>query len=342
MGTALYETRRTSRLPEGWSEPAVVEDVVIVDDVKLYRAGLSSVAPDGEEITSSAAEPTGSPLGRSYFELLERVSTFEALRSRRLFYELWTSERQLAGFLPASEVFPESDEPNRWRYARSNGVALHASFSGACQRALWELAERDRVLRSWYGEIVPRRLPLEAAKSPLAAARSYDFRAYAFPDPGTVWSRGVHVAGIFGFPRRAEAPLVYGYAGRDDLGAALEAAQREAMQLLAFLWGEPIPDGPAGAAPTPLHHLERFLWPKNHELLRRWLDGRHAKLAKRTTPTRTDRSACEAFFVDLTPAWLGGGLSVAKAVAAPAAPLAFGDAPFASHLPQELRLHPIA
>jgi len=46
----------TSPLPSGWSEPTVVEDVVVADGVELRRAGLASTGPDGEEVTGAAVE----------------------------------------------------------------------------------------------------------------------------------------------------------------------------------------------------------------------------------------------------------------------------------------------
>jgi hypothetical protein len=333
--------RSTFRLPDGWSEPAVVEDTIVADGVRIHRAGLSSVSPGGEEVTSSAAEAGTSPAERCRFELLERVCTMEALRAPPLFCELEDAAGELVGFCPGAEAFPESDEPARWRYARSNGVALHAGWSSACSRAMWELCERDRVLRAWYGETVPERLTEAACASVLTTARSFSFRAYAFPEPeGGRWSRGVHVAGVFGFPRRPGVPLVYGYGARDDLASAVEAAEREALQLLAFLWGEDIPAEVPQVAPTPLYHLERFLCPKSHDLLLRWLEGDHVRhrAGRRQIAPTDDRVA----FVDLTPSWLGGGLRVAKAISCDAAPLAFGEAPFSAHLPPELRSHPIA
>jgi ribosomal protein S12 methylthiotransferase accessory factor YcaO len=238
-------------------------------------------------------------------------------------------------------VFPESDDPVRWRYARSNGVALHANWRAACTRARWELAERDRVLRAWYGEIRPARLPFPPASSPLRETRSYEWSAYAFPEPDpTSFSVGVEVVGVFGFPITPLAPLVMGFAARADAPGALDAATTEAMQLLAFLWGEALPESPPALGPTAAQHLDHFQWHGRHPALRRWLDGAHTEHASRAG--RTNAVASEVAFLDLTPDWLGGGLRVAKAICPAAMPLIFGDSPFGRHLPQELRAHPIA
>jgi len=336
----------TSPLPEGWSDPAVVEDTVVADGVELRRAGLSSTGPAGEEVTGAAVDAAISPLDRSYFELLERVSTLEALRCRRPSYRLLTADAEPVGDRTGADLFPESDEPARWRYARSNGVALHSSWRTASLRASWELAERDHVLRAWVGETRPVRLDISTDSTPLGGAPSYEWWAYEFPrsEAGEL-SRGVHVVGIFGFPICGDVPLVNGFGARPEPKDALDAAVRETMQLLGFLWGEPPLDRLPEPAPTPLHHLEHFQWPDHHDGLRRWLERGHERFfrGRRPEPRESDRSrGRRVAFVDLTPAWLSGGLRVAKAVCDAAMPLAFGDAPFTAHLPAELRIHPIA
>jgi hypothetical protein len=216
-------------------------------------------------------------------------------------------------------------------------VALHADWKTACTRASWELGERDRVLRSWYGEILP--VPLTFPDSSrLRSAESYEWLAYAFPDPDpTSFSSGVEVVGVFGFPARLDAPLVMGFAARADAGQALAAAETEATQLLAFLWGEVTGDLPSGLGPTAAHHIDHFQWRPKHRELRAWLGGAHRMHAR---PTGF-RGETRIGFVDLTPDWLGGGLRVAKAVCPTATPLIFGDSPLGRHLPRELRAHPI-
>jgi hypothetical protein len=328
----------TSPLPEGWSPLEIVEDTILVEGALLHRAGLASVGPEGEEVTGSGAEADASPVRRSYFELLERVATLEALRRRQATYSLLTDAGMPAGHEMATTVFPESEDPARWRYARSNGVALHADWQTACTRARWELAERDRILRSWYGEIRPVRLAFPPSNA-LASIATYDWRAYAFPEPNAAsFSLGAEVAGVFGFPDRLGAPLVMGFGARGDAAGALDAAGTEATQLLAFLWGEASPETAPAMGPTPVHHIDRFQWRPNHRQLRDWLDGAHEAHARSSPHVRVGG---ETTFVDLTPTWLTGGLRVAKAVCETATPLTFGDSPFGRHLPAEVRGHPI-
>ena len=106
----------------------------------------------------------------------------EAIRDARGSYLMLSEAGDIVGDVPSAKLFPESDAPERWRYARSNGVALHADWSTACRRARWELAERDRVIRSWHGEIRPERLAIDVGTAPLGRAKSYDWRAYSFPE----------------------------------------------------------------------------------------------------------------------------------------------------------------
>jgi hypothetical protein len=338
---ALDERHLFERYPlaPAWSRPTVVEDTYDADGVELRRAGVSSKSPAGEEIVGSAAERGQRPLTRAYFELLERASTIEWLRSQPSRCDLLTRGGAHATTRPWADIVPESVDPLRWRYARSNGVALYTDWQNASERALWELCERDRVLRSWYGETVPERTPLAGEATSLQEARSYEWLAYSFPGSDRAeFSRGVHVVGVFGIPTTGSAPFVSGYGARPSGDDALRAAVREATQLLAFLWGEPLPAAAPPPAPTPAFHLDAYQWGGRHALVRRWLEGHHAAYGA-LLPKRP-KGEEKVLFVDLTPGWLTG-LRVAKAVCPAALPLIFGEDPLAAHLPTELRTHPI-
>jgi YcaO cyclodehydratase, ATP-ad Mg2+-binding len=325
-------------LPAGWAPPSLVEDAYVADGLELHRAGLASTGPSGEEMVGSAADVSRSPLDRAYFELLERVTVVEAIERAPSHCETRTVEGPPLGRRPFAEIFPESHDPARWRYARSSGVAIHVDWRSASLRAFWELCERDRVLRSWYGEIAPRRVPGAMDDSPLAVAESYEWLACEFPaSDASRFSRGVEVSGVFGLPRVA-APFVFGYGARPSWREALAAATREATQLLAFLWGEELPKAEPALSPTPLYHLETYQRPERLGTVRRWLEGAHARRAWPGRPTPGDAELC---FADLTPGWLRG-LSVSKAVCASALPLVFGEDPLGAHLPEEMRVHPIA
>jgi hypothetical protein len=326
-----------SPLPDAWSVPERVEDIVQADGVPLYRVGLASRSVHGEAM-GSAADWESSPASRCTFELLERIAVLEAAGGASALMARERTGEPLGGVTRES-VFPVSPDPAVWSFARSSGVALHSDWGRACERACEELVERDRVLRSWLGEIVPARLELDPRRLPFSRTRSYEWRAFEFPSgAGDALGANVRVVGLFGFPVTVRAPLVYGYAARPSIYEALAAAGREAVQQLAFLWDESIPEAMPAVGPTPMAHLERFQFPEMHAVLRGWLDGGHAR-HRRETPAHIDTAGPK--WVDLTPRWLACGLKVAKAVCTSAVPLTFGDAPVFAHLPPELRLHPI-
>ncbi len=294
-------------IPKGWSELEMVDDCVDIAGVQVHRAGISSRNSSGIEVTGSAAARGGSPLRRAWLELLERMAIVDSGVS-------------------------SSDDPRR-RPSRSNGVAAHATWAAACESARLELIERDRILRSWYGELTP-----EMASVPDAVC---DIRSHAWQAcvvSGEPWGE-VEVAAVVGFPHDPEIPLARGFAARASRRAAIEAAGREALQTLAFLWAEPVPVEPPELSPTPIYHLDYYLYPPHHAALRGWLAGEHMRCPQPLVPAPADIR-----FIDFTPPTLGGRLHVAQAASEVACSLEFGEpsAAVAARLPPELHVHPIS
>jgi hypothetical protein len=356
MQRELDQLQRAYPLSRGWRTTEVVADTVQLLGQPMHRAGLvaerrlparggARSAGNGSSTSpavGSAAQLDGSPLERSYFELLERVSLLEVLRAPPLLCRLRRFDGDAAGDFGGAALFPESPDPARFRYARSNGVALHRSWRDACRRAAWELVERDRVLRAWLGAIRPEPLELGDEAVPAALRGGFEWLAYGFDaEPVEVDGEPVSVVGVFAFPRVPEAPLVYGFAARPGRPDATRSALEECLQRLGFLFGEAIPERPPAPAPNPLFHQEHFLYPGHHRWLRAWLDDGHDRYAERP---RTRAIAGEPIFADLTPPELRGRLVVAKAVWPDTLPLAFGPGPehLLRHLPPELRIHPVA
>jgi ribosomal protein S12 methylthiotransferase accessory factor YcaO len=301
----------TFPLPEGWSEPERVEDTVDVDGLLIHRAGFAS-SSGRDQAVGSAADWDSAPVMRARFELQERIALLEASRSAASSFAIRALDGGRVGQLPRKEVFPLSDEPTRWSYARSNGVALHADWKRACQGAVEELVERDRVLRAWLGETVPHPVTFDRASSPLSRTRSYAWSAYSFPPAPDTLGPELEVIGLFGFPLKRDVPLAFGYGSRPTREDALGAATREAAQLLAFVWGEPIPERIPEPEPTPLAHLERFQCPEMHGILRRWLDGahtRHVQLAAVPPVTRARLSSTSISPRPWLVGWVRGGES---------------------------------
>jgi hypothetical protein len=316
-------------LPPGYTAPEVFADEIEIAGVRIRRAGIQSTTPAGEEVTGSAAVLEGSPLERAYFELLERAALFDAAhRSCPI--------RDVAGVTlgVAPPIAPRNDP--RSRPARSNGVALHRTWDEACRRAHHELVERDRTLGAWYGELSLVAAPRPACLTPFEV--THDWIARSVPAARGDVDAHIEVAVVVGFPREPGIPLARGFAGAGSLDAALTGAAAEAIQSLAFLWGEPVPAEAPALAPTPLFHLDYYLWPGNHEALREWLEPRAPSVpALRTTIGDQTR------FVDLTPPVFGDALRVARAVRTSARELIFGEPPaqLRSLLPPSRHVHPI-
>ena len=310
-----------------------------VFEVPIHLSGFLAEL-GGESIVGSAAELAREPLFRAYMELVERLSIVTAMLRPIEGVRLVGAERT-PGFGPCTSLFPETPDPSRQRWARSNGVAAGTTWIEAASRARWELIERDRILRSFYGEIQPRRVAVPNGLVPDGLRAGYAFHAYTFDAPVP---DGASVAMLIGFPRKVETdPLVYGFGCRNSEHAAVEVAAGECIQRLGFLYGETLPDSAPPPAPTPDFHQEYFLFAENHERLRRWLDGEHAEF-RGVLDASVARVPDEPVYADLTPPSLEGRLFVAKALPRGHVPLAFGVGhPFLrSNAPVELSVHPIA
>jgi hypothetical protein len=331
MQDDLSSLTSTWPLLDGFSQPQAFTDEIEIAGALVRRAGIQSTAPSGEEVTGSAAVVEGSPLERAYFELLERASILDAsVRACPI--------RDAAGRLLGTTAPVSPCRDPRSRPARSNGVALHRTWDEACRRARYELAERDRTLGAWYGE-----LPLVAAQLPSSVAAfdaTHDWIARTIPPaPGSRVDTDIEVAVVLGFPREPGIPLARGFAGHASREGAVEAAAMEAVQSLAFVWGEPLPSEPPQLTPTPLFHLDYYLWPGHHDHLREWVTSKPS-----TAPARGATSDDETQFIDLTPATFGDSLRVVRAVRGSARALVFGEASaqLLSLLPPARHVHPIS
>jgi hypothetical protein len=331
----LAELQRRYPLPAAASSVSeLFVQRVVIGTLELFMAGLVANADGGASVTGAAADQLGFPIDRAYFELLERMSIFCA-RAAAVPLAVRDRAGKPQGERSLGGVFPRDARPDVLRSSLSNGVALHGSWSTACEAALCELVERDRLLRSFAGEVVPKRLSSAEPRLASALQPHYELEAYTF-DPRRTGLRH-RTAGVFFQPREAVAPLVFGFAAAHDLDAALAGATREALQRLAFLWGEALPEAPPPAAPTPDFHQEFYLYPPHRTVLRAWLAGRRRKHAELP---RCGFDGERTSFVDLTPPALrASGLVVAKASSPKAQALRFGGP---SGRALRSRPHPIA
>ncbi len=342
--TVLSSLGTDFAVPAPGSPPSVFADVAAVLGSTIHLAGVTSEI-GGEVVCGSAAALDELPLSRAYFELLERLSVLVAMGRTSASFSVLDPTGARVSEISAEDLFAPPDG-SQWRAARSNGVAIGPTWASASRSAHWELLERDRVLRSWYGESLPRSIPARdvAALFPVGTAEAYDLRAYEF----SADDEGV-VAGVFLFPR-GEEPLVHGFAARSSRAAAAAAAARECVQRLGFLWGEPIPTSDPEIVARPDDHQEFYLVRANHPALREWLRGAHTRyrgaLANPEAPSASggpDFAADVLHAVDLTPPELVGRLCVAKAIHPQRVPLVFGKGhPWLARTFAPLLVHPVA
>ncbi len=155
----------------------------------------------GAAVTGAAAGAT-EPLQRAFFELLERTCIIEAETGPSSVFPLLNLEGTPKGEITRTELFPVNPFPERWRFSKSNGVAAHTSWPLACEAARLELIERDRILRSWYGEFMPSAANefLTPELIPASLRAHYEFQLFRFAHP-LEKNPQTHVFALFGFPK---------------------------------------------------------------------------------------------------------------------------------------------
>jgi hypothetical protein len=330
-------------LPPKWGEPKVFEDSLNVANLNLKMIGIS--IEDNPEIllTGSAVELGSSPWERAYFELLERGYLIEAEKTAKTkeFYNLpvYNSSEACLGSVNGIRLFRLDPINERWRYSKSNGVAIQLGFWPAAQSAGWELLERDRFLRFWYSRRSPTLISRwqDLLTNELMAA--YEVNAYSFAEPSDT-DQGINVVGIFGFPKSEITPFIMGLGAGATQEIALKKAMVELYQKLAFLWGESIPDQIPLFNTNPQYHLDYYSCPKSWPYLKNWLNG---NLISRDLNFRAP-SWQDIFFVKLDLPSELNGIYLIKAISNHNIPLTFGignpKIPFA--VEGQEAIHPIA
>ena len=320
-------------LPFGWSTPEVFVDQVHLGPLSICLAGIAAQHETGRTATGSAAALDEAPLARAGFELCERVAILECVLSDIDAIPTRNRSGVPLGVVTRQRVFPAAPAEASWRYAMSNGVALYSEWERACDSALLEAVERDAVLRSWLGGSRPRALPVPRSPFTEAIADFYELHFAEFS------ACEATVCGAFGFPKRAEVPLLTSFGAGPNLQTAWLRCETEALQRVGFLWGEEIPSAKPALTGDAMSQQEYYLWPESHRYLRSWLSG---KYEQRPTPARRQHRGLP--FADLTPHAFRERLFVAKALDPECTPLVFGEGhPHTLKRPSaSLRVQPIA
>lgn len=302
-----------------WSLGDVFEECVKIGGLSLYLFGLVAHGKENEQVTGSAVDLYHYPKERAFFELVERAATLDAIRSKRRFSSI---RKGLQQSRVADELFPVSDDPKKWVYSKSNGIAIHTDFSKACSSAELELIERDRILRSWYGETLPSvKGGASCFEWQSSLSKYYDFQAYFFLDSSHDVKLGPHVAGVFGFPKnKKNFPFIHGFGACTTQSGALTHASGECLQRLGFLYGEEAPTDLSEYHPSAELHLNYVLMHQGEEAIQEWLAGSYY----RPHEVQRSKKLQQILLFDLTPQNLKGKVSLIKAVSDQHIPLVFG------------------
>lgn len=314
-----------------WEFPELFSAVTAVGAWRIQVAGWRTVNRlTGEEVTASAAAVDKMHHEAAYFQLLQRTAVAAFRPPDEVMFLDRDGVPVHAGPAPTRRRSPD---PGAWQFARANGIAGHTDPRTARRCAAMELVERDRVLRSWYGEICPESRPYEG---PVLLREHYRFRAFSFGA-----GEQPEVAGVFGFPLRPDAPFINGFGAGDDWDEARSRAEAECLQQLGFLWGEAIPLADIPFSPTPLYHQKVFLSENGWRRVESWLEGEHLDYAKPRLPWF---DVANTYFYELTPEHLRGRITIVGALCDQAFPLFFGRCAelIPDTMPLDLWTHPVA
>lgn len=303
-------------LPEGTSILDRFDDVLEEDSPSLHLAGISAQRSDGKVLTGSAVDRTPEQARvRAYFELLERVAIFEA-EDRGPNHEFDILDRQGRPTGQKAKLPPLSQIHPTWRWSRSNGIAAHTNAVQAIHSAEYELLERDHILRSWFCSLKPRPAvqPLE-----IVTWGGYCFETFEF----TPENQAISVSGVFGFHPDLNQSVVFGFGAGRSPQESTHKAQKEALQRMAFLWGEPLPETNTPLDGSPDFHLDWFRRPHQRQRIERWLSGNAPDLSIKNLPHYPHPLSHEGY-IDLSMPHLAHRVTVVQAVAPDKMQLFFG------------------
>jgi hypothetical protein len=316
MNRELELLQQSFPFPPLWKLEEIYTEELSLGSSQLKMVGLVAKGPGNPPVTSSAVSLDDSPLLRAYFELIERVSICLAENSEKEDFVKFSTKGQSSA-ITKSALFPQSPDPLRWVYSRSNGVGAHINFHSACCSAGLELIERDVILRAWCGDSQINLCPVKQDELPKMVNENYEIKSYLFTPQMTSLGM-IYVCGTFGFPKEVNAPFICGFGASFNEKAAQEHAFRESMQRLGFLWGE-VPPDTVEFSPSPEFHLEYYWKYSNQLVIRNWLEQRSS--------TQIDMNGTfldDLTFVDITPESAHSQYSVVKAVSVNRIPLYFG------------------
>lgn len=317
----------TKNLPyANWKIIDRFQETITVDRYSIHLSGMAAENEHGVVLSGSAGGDDQTEI-RAYFELLERIAVYEAQSKKASLFLKDRSEKIICP-MKTSDIFFQSNNP-MWRYALSNGVAIHQTYAQAAEHAEKELLERDAILASWYGLTKPQKLQID--KGPFA--ESYQFELYSFDTKNNFFTTMTMAK-----PLKANIPLLYGFGCDRSLEAAQKKSTEELIQRIGFLYHE-AREVDLPFSPTAFYLQEFYLNPDNHPRLEKWLAGEHYTKVFEAQQFATRAEIC---FLDLTSNELENSV-VLKAISEQTIPVIYGkDYPlFGQKLAEEFYFHPV-
>jgi hypothetical protein len=317
-------------------------DCVLIDQLKINLAGIAIKSPQGTIITGSAASLDENPYPRANYELCERIAIHEARNSTNPF-DLYNSNFQKIGTQRSPQIIPTSNDPDNWLYADSNGVAIHKTFKKATENATLELIERDRILRSWYGEYTPLNIPVEKTTRSFLTLQEklktkYRLSIQQFSNKKDPLNH-ISVCGIFAFPKNKTLPFTYGFGSSFNQEKAIEKAKNECIQRIGFLHKSHL-SSKTDFSPTPVYHQQFYTQKLGERAISNWLNYGHTNQQDTLCPEYENETI---HFVDITPPSYKPFLFVAKTISNWRLPLIYGRNYTLNNrkITPSLMLHPI-
>lgn len=321
-----------------WKKIDEFKDEVTVGEKLIYLAGVAWKNVEEKVATGSAASDEMLPQDRAYFELFERIIALESLQEKE--FPLFDRNNSSLKKVPNHFIFPNHGDT--FKYSISNGMAFHTEASLAREKARSELIERDRVLRSWYGETKPLKiqLPLHFQQKMAPLSQLYQIEAFHFTPLHTdAESLEYSVTGIFALPRNEKHPLVYGLGCHKGIEESIDHAWGECLQRMGFLINEEKITKLGEFTPTALYHQDYYLTKVGEQKIYDWLAHGNKSNLKFPKP-----QISQIKFADITPLSLrGSNIIVYRAIEENHIPLIFGKN-YQLHnqlIPFELQIHPI-
>jgi len=305
-----------AHLPEGWILSENCSVPFNVAGLRLHLSGLVAQYRSGVKVMGSAGSETVSESSlRATFELYERIGIIESENETSRQFSVFNRQGKQISSLEHKDVFYSPPDGCGYLFSKSNGVAARVQLGDAIVAAEKELVERDRVLRSWYGEFSPEPISCDfGSLLPIAMNKFFDLKAVQFQPLG-----GLSVAMVAGLPKSNEVPLVFGFGAGNNLEQALLHARSEMNQRIGFLWGEELPSESPQPELTPHFHQDYYLYPSNHDRFIHWISGGGIKGVEFNAA-----DSQQTRWIDITPVHLRGKMYIVKAMNLTLMPLTFG------------------